>query len=214
MIKIFGLGTLVLEESARSTYPHLQNFKISRTPDVVRVFGKVNLRAAFRGDVDWDTLEVASCFMEPCAGQDIIGVTFDIPEDEWPAMRLREIDYRCREVPFTALDGSEEGTAITFFGFRNDAEFMANKSDEDQKYIHEQRRGYEGAIYRNDIFPAQSYLEKCLRAYCAAGEDAYENFLESSYLADRTTNLADYVESKGDTLAFDQTCPVLIKGRG
>lgn len=203
MIKIFGFGTLVHEESALSTCPHLKNFKISKTRDVCRVFGKVNLRAAFRGDVHWESLEVASCFMEPRTGVDITGVTFDIPEAEWPAMRLREIDYRCREVAYETIDGQESGTALTFFGFRNDAEFMANKSDEDKAYIHGQRMGYEGAIYRSDIYPARSYLEKCYRAYRAAGEEAYENFLDSSYLADRETKLVDYLLGKGADIRFD-----------
>ncbi|TNE32712.1 MAG: gamma-glutamylcyclotransferase [Alphaproteobacteria bacterium] len=203
MIKIFGFGTLVHEESALNTCPNLQNFKTSRTQNVCRVFGKVNLRAAFRGDVHWDSLEVASCFMEPREGQDIIGVTFDVPKEEWPAMRLREIDYRCREVSYETLDGKESGTALTFFGFRNDAEFMANKSDEDKIYIDEQRQGYTGNIYRTDVYPARSYLEKCYRAYRAAGRAAYENFLDSSYLADRKTLLVDYLLSKGADIRFD-----------
>lgn len=212
MIKIFGFGTLVHEESALSTCPNLQNFKISKTRDVCRIFGKVNLRAAFRGDVHWESLEVASCFMEPRSGTEIIGVTFDVPEDEWPAMRLREIDYRCREVAYETLDGEQSGEALTFFGFRNDAEFMANKSDEDKAYIHSQRMGYAGAIYRMDVYPARSYLEKCYNAYRAAGREAYENFLDSSYLADRQTKLVDYLLSKGADIRFDAPHAELTAG--
>lgn len=202
MIKIFGLGTLVLRDSALLTCPNLKNFSLARTSGAMRVFGKVNLRAAYRGEVNWDTMEVASCFMEPAENCDIIGVTFDIPEDEWPSMRQREIDYRCREVKYTSLDGQDAGEALTFFGFRSEHEFMANKSDEDKAFLKERRLGYEGDIYRDDVLPAESYLEKCFRAYRSAGEEAYENFLDSSFLADRQTTLRTYLTAKGVDIFF------------
>lgn len=202
MIKIFGLGTLVLLESALQTCPNLENFQLARTHGAMRVFGKVNLRAAYRGEVNWETMEVASCFMEPSDDSHVIGVTFDIPEDEWPAMRRREIDYRCREITYENMDGSEEGRALTFFGFRSDHEFLANKSRSDRDILHERRLGYEGDVYRHDVFPADSYLDKCFRAYRSAGEEAYHNFLDHSFLGDRETTLRQYLLEKGEDISF------------
>lgn len=89
---------------------------------------------------------------------------------------------------------------------------MANKSGEDKTYIEEQRQGYTGDIYRTDVYPARSYLEKCYRAYRAAGRAAYENFLDSSYLADRKTLLVDYLLNKGADIRFDAPHEELTTG--
>jgi len=200
MIRIFGFGTLVLLESALLTCPGLKNFSPAVVKNSVRVFGKVNLRAAYRGDVDWDTMEVASCFIEERQGSEVVGVTFDIPVSEWPLMRAREIDYDCRRVDVFDQEGNPQGTAITFFGYPTDADFMKNMSDGDQEYLEKRRKGYQGEMYRDGIYPGEDYLKKCFWAHERAGDVLRENFLHHSLLSDRKTTVGQYLEGKKNIL--------------
>ena len=196
MIKIFGFGTLVLLESALQTCPNLKNFEPAMVKNAARVFGKVNLRAAHRGDVNWESMEVASCFLEDMAGHDTIGVCFDIPVDEWPLMRAREIDYDCRKIEIFDLKGNSKGHAITFYGFDNDDAFMSQLNDGDHEYLRSRRGHYQGNMYRDGIYPGEDYLQKCFRAHHQSGALLRENFLDHSLLSDRTTTMRAYLDTK------------------
>jgi len=194
MIKIFGFGTLVLKESSLITCPNLQNFQPAMTKNAARVFGKVNLRAAYRGDVNWDEMKVASCFLEEKQGSQVMGVSYDIPENDWPNLRARELDYDCRQIDIFDLDGNPQGKALTFFGYPNDEKFLGMMSEGDQIYLTSRRKGYKDAIYRQGIYPAESYIDKCMNAFSHVDTRMMQNFLDNSFLADRTTTLRSYLK--------------------
>ncbi len=194
-MKIFGFGSLVYQHSAEITCPRLRNFRPAFVRGAVRVFGKVNLRAAWRGDADWDSMKVASCFLEKREGSIVHGVSFDIPINEWPAMRAREIDYDAKAIEIFDMEGNSKGKAITFFGYNSDEDFLKMMSEGDKIYLYKRRNGYKGKMYRDSIYPGDNYLGKCLNAYKIAGEVAYNNFLDSTLLSDRKTTLREYMSS-------------------
>lgn len=195
-MRIFGFGSLVYRQSAEVTCPNLRNFRPAFVKDAIRVFGKVNLRAAWRGDVDWDSMKVASCFLEKHEGSVVHGVSFDIPLREWPQIRAREIDYDARTIEAFDMNGKSIGRAITFFGYKSDEDFLKMMSEGDKVYLQIRRNGYDGEMYRDNIYPGDDYLGKCLNAYKIAGEAAYSNFLDTTFLSDRKTTLREYMSSE------------------
>mmetsp|Transcript_14016 Transcript_14016/g.27565 ORF Transcript_14016/g.27565 Transcript_14016/m.27565 type:complete len:298 (-) Transcript_14016:130-1023(-) len=72
------------------------------------------------------------------------------------------------------------------------------------KYNADIGKYYEGPLWRKDILPVDRYLQLCLKgAFEIAGEKGVENFVATSYLADETTTLKDYLEKTKGTAAFD-----------
>jgi hypothetical protein len=59
------------------------------------------------------------------------------------------------------------------------------------------------------LLPADIYLRHCLLAVQKAGGDAYDSFLQDTYLADRTTTLATYLKDHGDDVLSSRPPPHL-----
>ena len=51
-----------------------------------------------------------------------------------------------------------------------------------------------------EIYPCRLYLRHCLLAAKKLSTEAYENFLDTTYLYDRKTKLRSYVEEKYDLI--------------
>lgn len=200
-----GYGSLVYENWAKASVPELQNFSFYNLTGYRRVFGKVHPFCIYRNEANWDTMEAAACFIEPDPESKLIVSGFEVPASEYPELRKRECDYR--EITVTLKNNDATKTAKVFEGYGTDANFPAPLAD---IYSHWpwMIQKYQGDIYRNDILPSQPYLWRCLSAHALAGDEALNNFLDTTYLADRKTTLRTYINKnlnwkKEDLKNFD-----------
>ena len=136
----------------------------------------------------------------------MIVCSFDVPvQTEWDDIIIRECDYESRDVIVTSLDGGFSKKATVFCGYDNDEQLLHAKQktyDEIYHSLHPEFLSlYQHPIYRRDILPSTPYLRLCMNAYLRAGH--IENFVETSYLADRETPLQQYL----DDLKWDMHDP-------
>ncbi len=193
MISLFGYGSLISETSARRTCPNLQNFHHVYAKNVARVFGKVNPQSLLRGEGNLETMEVAPVILVEKESAITYGCSFDIPEDEWPALQMREFDYGEGEITVFDIKTHQPKTVKTFFGLKTDNEIPKN-TEMAKQYWYDVRQHYQGKMYRDDVLPEPLYLERCLNAFKQVGIEMYDNFLDQTYLADRKTTIRDYIK--------------------
>lgn len=191
-----GYGSLVHKEWAQASVPNLADFDLFTLKSYRRVFGKVHPFCIYRNEASWDTLEVAACFIEPAKGHELIVSGFSTPHVEWPELRLRECDYAVKTVTLEPLTKGAAQEARVFVGYETD-QHMPQSLDETYRHWPWMRQTYQGEIYRQDIYPSQAYLKRCLQAYALQGQDAFDNFLDHSFLADRQTTLRTHVQRLG-----------------
>ena len=201
-----GYGSLVYEDWARASVPGLSGFGLYQLKGYRRVFGKVHPFCIYRGEANWETMEAAACFIEPDENSELIVSGFQVPKEEYRKLRERECDYQEAEVTLEQ-QGKEAQKARVFEGYGHDSNLPAPTS-EIYKHWPWMAEKYQGNIYREDLFPSQPYLWRCLSAHALAGDGVYDNFLGTSYLADRKTTLAEYVRQnlnwkKEDLKNFD-----------
>lgn len=199
MISLFGYGSLISEDSARSTCPNLQNFHHVYAKDVARIFGKVNLQSLLRGEGNLETMEVSPVILVEKEDALTYGCSFDIPVDEWPAIKAREFDYGEGEITVFDIKTHTPKTVRTFFGLRTDDDIPKN-TEMAKAYWHDTRQHYQGKIYRNDVLPEPLYLKRCLDAFKQVGIEMYDNFLDQTYLADGKTTIRNYLSKQSRNL--------------
>lgn len=189
-----GYGSLVYENWARASVPGLSGFGLYRLKGYRRVFGKVHPFCIYRGEADWQSMEAAACFIEPDGQSELIVSGFYVPAKEYPKLRERECDYREADVALQDMQGLNPSRVFgkVFEGYGKDKNFPAPLTDI-YKHWPWMLEKYTGAIYRNDILPSRAYLWRCLAAHALAGDAVYQNFLETTYLADRKTTLKQYI---------------------
>lgn len=193
MISLFGYGSLISESSARSTCPNLTNFHHVYAKDVARIFAKVNPQSLKRGEGNLETLELAPVTLVEKKGAITYGCSFDIPDAEWPAIKAREFDYAEGEVTIFDIKTHQSKLVKTFYGLHSDDE-IPTETDMAKQYWHDVRKHYQGKIYRDDVLPEPLYLNRCLNAFKQVGIEMHDNFLDQTYLADRTTTIREYLD--------------------
>lgn len=105
---IVGFGSLLSERSARGTCPNLTNFRVVRVNGWRRVFQHAAAIFWERGIAIAETKEMASLSAEPSIGSGFVAATFDVPQEELPALLEREEEFDFAKVPFSALEGQEQ----------------------------------------------------------------------------------------------------------
>ncbi|OAY77311.1 hypothetical protein ACMD2_01756 [Ananas comosus] len=204
---------LLLERSARSTFPDLKNFRIGVLRGFRRVFAHVAPIFFERRIANEETGEVSSLSVEPCEGEFLIVTVFEIRKEEVPAFIERENEFRFLSVVPEGLDGTT---------FPNPAVVCARYSDEEffqircqgSKEIYYQRYGRYNIhkIWRDDILPCRTYLRHCVLAAKNLGKAAYDNFLDHTYVADRKTTIRQYLASAGSGI-MEEEPPESLKSR-
>lgn len=188
-----GYGSLVHEDWARASVPSLKDFALYNLKGYRRVFGKVHPFCIYREEANFETLEVAACFIEPADESQLIVSSFSVPEEELPELKLRECDYAMANVHLKPLKAGKAVSAHVFVGYDAD-EQMPQSLDETYSHWPWMRQNYSGRIYRKDILPSRAYLKRCLQAYAMQGPVALDNFLDHSYLADRQTAIRTHLK--------------------
>ena len=91
---IIGLGSLLSERSARTTFPKLGNFRLGRVEGFRRVFAHSPSIFVSRGIANTETLEMSSIAAEPCEGASFLCAIFDVPDEGMERFREREEEAR------------------------------------------------------------------------------------------------------------------------
>ena len=194
---VAGYGSLLSEASARETVPTLSGFALCRIHGYERIFDKVAMVFFERHGATGDRRDIAALSTRPAPGRSMIGCRFEVPDDAMPALFEREHRYDWVMAETTALDGTDPRparmtTAIT------DEDYRLNKCVTDAEYHRRVGRFYGGRIRRDDVLPFPTYLAHVIRALRGVSDAVYEDFLDTTVLADGTTRLRAYLAANPD----------------
>ena len=208
---IAGYGSLLSEPSARETVPDLSGFELCWIHGYERIFDKVAMVFFERHGATGDRRDIAALSTRPAPGRRMIGCRFEVPDAAMPALFEREHRYRWAMAQTTALDGADARparitTAIT------DEDYRLNKCVTEAEYHRRVGRYYAGRIRRDDVLPFPTYLAHVVRALKGVSDEVYEDFLDTTWLADGETRLRAYLAENpsweaaaGDTYSYLDT---------
>lgn len=216
VVTVFGYGSLMDWRSAQKTMPNAGRFRPGRLEGYRRVFSLVSVYQCKSGRANWTTKEVAALAArrhrrrrasgEGGIGTEeegIIGCLFDIPAGELPSYFKREARYRFLRAPVTELEAA--GAPVTTEAWvcveGDDASYRATFNGDDELYTTAVGQWYDGVLWgRPDILPGRPYLRACLRA--ARNGGCFDNFVDTTFLADGVTSIRSYIESDRDASSW------------
>lgn len=212
-ISIAGFGSLLSERSSRSTFPDLKNFRVGKLKGFRRVFAHVAPIFFERGIAKPETKEISSLSVEPCEGEELIVTVFEIQKSEVPSFLERELEFRFLAVLPETLEGKPFTNPAVLCARYSDEEFF-NVRCKGRKEIYDQHYGRYNIdkIWSDDILPCRTYLRHCVLAAKNLGDEAYNNFLDHTYLGDRNTTIQEYLGTTGSGI-MEEEPPESLKTR-
>ncbi|CAN0855642.1 hypothetical protein LINGRAHAP2_LOCUS6283 [Linum grandiflorum] len=213
LISICGFGSLLSERSARSTFPNLMNFRVARLNGFRRVFAHVAPIFFERGIAKPETKEISSLSAEPCDGETLIVTVFEIEKSEIPAFMERELEFRFLAVGAETLDGKPFDAPAVLCARYTDEEFfhVRCKGSKDVYFQHYGRYDID-KIWRDDILPCRVYMRHCVLAAKNLCDEAYNNFLDHTFLGNRRTTIRDYLATTGAGI-MEEEPPLSLRTR-
>jgi hypothetical protein len=220
MVTLLGYGALLSEASSRLTFPRLENFRHVRVKGLRRVFGHPHLFFLRENLLDpQTTLRLASLAAEPVDDDDdtdysFVVAAFDVQLDDTQREQFiaREPEYKITSVPYYELlrDKDEEEPAAAGMGV-----ICIQSRDEDLPFdippVLLERGGVWHWTRDSGLLPSDVYLRHCLLAVQKNGNGscnpAEVSFLHDTYLADRTTTLAQYLETHSEEIMNSRPPP-------
>ncbi|KAK6278545.1 hypothetical protein POUND7_018812 [Theobroma cacao] len=204
-ISICGFGSLLSERSARSTFPNLLNFRVANLNGFRRVFAHVAPIFFDRGIAKLETKEISSLSVEPCEGETLIVTVFEIQKSEISAFMERELEFRFLAVLPETLDGEPFSNPAVLCARYSDEEFfqIRCKGSKDIYCQHYGRYNID-KIWRDDILPCRVYLRHCVLAAKNLSDVAYNNFVDHTFLGDRTTTIRTYLATTGSGIMEEE----------
>lgn len=193
---ILGIGSLLSEASARTTFADLENFRLVRIRGWRRVFAHAAAIFFERSIANRETLEFASLSAEAVPSQvGFVASAFEVEitdDAEWQKFLEREEEFDLVDVEYDNLDG--------FFG----TGVLCSRSS-DEAFVarwgrHRYNSKYKEVVdsiwnYKPDsgLRPCAVYLRHCVLAVQKAGLLAYNSFLDETFLVDRQTTVRTYL---------------------
>ncbi|KAG6396338.1 hypothetical protein SASPL_142486 [Salvia splendens] len=213
LVSVCGFGSLLSERSARSTFPDLINFRIAKLNGFRRVFAHAAPIFFERGIAKPETKEISSLSVEPCESETLIVTTFEIQKSEIPAFIEREHEFRFLAVIPETLNGLFYTTPAVLCARYSDEEYFLNRCKGSEDILF-QRYGKYGItkIWMDDILPCRAYLRHCVLAAKNLSDMAYDNFLDHTFLGDRTTTIREYLATSGSGI-MEEEPPEDVKHR-
>ncbi|KAH7842637.1 hypothetical protein Vadar_007591 [Vaccinium darrowii] len=213
LLSVCGFGSLLSERSARSTFPDLVDFRVARLNGFRRVFAHAAPIFFERGIANPETKEISSLSVEPCEGEILIVTVFSIRKLEIPSFIEREHEFRFLAVLPETLDGEPFTIPAVLCARFSDEEYLQIRCKGSQEiYFQKYGRYNIHKIWRDDILPCRVYLRHCVLAAKGLGDEAYNNFLDHTYLGDRKTTIRDYLATTGSGI-MEEEPPELLKTR-
>ncbi|CAN4094953.1 unnamed protein product [Withania somnifera] len=213
LMTICGFGSLLSERSARSTFPDLINFRVAKLSGFRRVFAHVAPIFFERGIAKPETKEISSLSVEPCEGETLIVSIFEIQRSAIPAFIEREHEFRFLAVIPETLNGLFYINPAVICTRYSDEEYLKNRCKGDKDIFFQRYGRYNiDKIWQDDIFPCRVYLRHCVLAAQNLGDLAYNNFLDHTFLGDRTTTIRQYLSTTGSGI-MEEEPPELLKER-
>ncbi|XP_047959171.1 uncharacterized protein LOC125204529 [Salvia hispanica] len=205
LVSVCGFGSLLSERSARSTFPDLINFRIAKLNGFRRVFAHAAPIFFERGIAKPETKEISSLSVEPCESETLIVTTFEIQKSEIPAFIEREHEFRFLAVIPETLNGLFYTTPAVLCARYSDEEYFLNRCKGSEDILF-QRYGKYGItkIWMDDILPCRAYLRHCVLAAKNLSDMAYDNFLDHTFLGDRTTTIREYLATSGSGIMEEE----------
>ena len=188
MRRIIGYGSLVSEDSARGTCPNLKDFQLGYIKGYRRIFDLVASHSITNHGVDPSEKTLASCYAAPHkTAPNMLISSFEISNEKFVPLLSRECEYYAEQTTIYSIDGRPNGTGDIFVGFGNDeAMYAAKGKDVIQRLWPAYWQKYKGPYYGADKLPCPIYLKKCLVPYSNIGQEALNNFIDTSALANET----------------------------
>lgn len=232
-VTVLGYGALLSESSSRLTFPNLNNFRHVRVKGIIRVFGHPHVFLLKEGVVSYpDTLKIASLSAEPApdnnaaplssssSSSTFVVAAFDVVMDDLQrrAFMEREGEYKIETVKFYALerdDDDDDGDDDKVIG---EGIICLSSKDSDMTDLvmnNKLPRTIDSVwhwSHDSGILPLNMYLRHCLLAVEKAGGAARESFLKETFLADRRTTLADYLQLHEEEV-MNSTPPAYLEKR-
>ena len=199
VISVVGFGSLLSERSATSTFSTVSRFRLGKVKNYKRIFSHVAPIFLERGIAKVETKEMASLSVEQGSESDSIVVTlFDINVEDVPAFIAREEEYRFMAVQPYSMDGVRDENFHVMCLCSSDEDFIKNYGEE--KYYERYSKYEIGRVWDDSLLPCPVYLRHCVLAAEKMGKEAYDSFLDHTYLADRQTSIRQYLSDKPEIL--------------
>jgi hypothetical protein len=203
---ICGFGSLLSERSARSTLPGLKNFRKARIVDSSsfayrRVFAHTADVFFERGIADAPTREVASLSIERVGNttptEPMVVTAFEAPYDSETIAAFVAREHEFRLVAVHLDDGS---VAVACERFSDD-EYVKTRFNGDRQAFEKRwgviwQDGYGNKTVWHDesVLPCRLYFRHCVLAARKLGREEEDNFLRTTFLADRSTTAGEWLE--------------------
>ncbi|CAD7697545.1 unnamed protein product [Ostreobium quekettii] len=195
MMTIAGFGSLLSERSSRMTFPDLQNFRVAKVPGYQRIFGHCAPIFFQRGIANQETGEISSVGVEPCEGKELWVAAFEVAATPQAVKAFIEREHEFRFVavrPVTPEGVPEERMAVLCCRY-TDKEYRERRCPPEEFHRRYGQYGID-TIFRDDILPCRVYLRHCVMAAKGLHPRVFQNFMDHSYLGDRTTTVRQHVE--------------------
>ena len=195
MRTIVGIGTLLSKASAVGTCPSMINYRKGKVGGYKRVFNKVDPFHKTK-----EGLKIANISVVEDQESTLIVSIFEISEEDWDAILYREFEYNFHAVSYED-EFEDSGQALICGAYQNNDTCMTDIYSDptrEEAYKH-YCSNYTGKLWRDDILPNPDYIRKCIEAASTLGNDVVENFLETTWLADGSQNIKQYIQTKNES---------------
>lgn len=193
IITVIGYGSLLSEQSAKASVPGLENFRLVRVANRRRVFCKVGIVFFQRYGLAQSDIKIASLSTQTDTDNSLIASAFECSSEEFMQLYEREHRFKWETADFIELLSSNASSGRICCNY-SDEEYRLNKCITEDEYQLRVGQYYQGEIWRKDILPYPNYLQFCLQAATHHGQEVYQNFISSSFLADNKTTVADFLK--------------------
>eukprot|EP00755_Sulcionema_specki_P032703 Sspe_Gene.99312::Locus_72798_Transcript_1_1_Confidence_1.000_Length_701::g.99312::m.99312 len=201
-VTVVGVGSLMKEASARTSFPNLVHFRRGRVKGYERIFNIVSVTGIRKGTVNPESSEIAALASRKAekSEEDMLVSLFEVPSNEMPAFYEREQRYIIEKVPCVDDTGKECEALMCLQN--TDEQYFAENCKGDKDLFHERVGQYfTGRIWRYPgdpiVFPIPAYLALCREGAAELGEDCHVNFLRTTFLLDGRS-LQQYLKDRPD----------------
>ncbi|GMP76454.1 hypothetical protein CsSME_00033121 [Camellia sinensis var. sinensis] len=191
LLTICGFGSLLSERSARSTFPELINFRVARLNGFRRIFAHVAPVFFDRGIANPQTKEMSSLSVEPCEGETLIVTVFGIKKSE---VLPETLDGKLFTSPAWCAFKCFVHVLVTRNISKLDAKEVKKSIFSDMDNITFTRSGVMISYLAVFIFGTAKNL----------GDEAYNNFLDHTFLGDRKTTIREYLVTTGSGIMEEE----------